>query len=108
MVEQNVYLDGLFGSLADPIRRDILRRLISARYTISEIAEEYDISFAAVSKHIKVLEKANLITKKRRGNEQIVSISPAAVKDATYYLKQYEILWNARHSRLDKLLEEDI
>jgi DNA-binding transcriptional ArsR family regulator len=76
MVERDAYLDGLFGSLADPIRRDILRRLINAQYTVSQIAENYDISFAAVAKHLSVLEKAKLVIKQRRGKEQVVSISP--------------------------------
>lgn len=107
MVEYNAYLDGLFGSLADPIRRDILRRLISAHYTVGQLAQDYDISFAAVAKHLKVLEKAQLITKQRRGNEQVVSIAPTAMKDAAYYLKQYEVLWQTRHDKLDALLQED-
>jgi|GEM_PF-452563 len=106
MVEYNPYLDGLFGSLADPVRRDILRRLIDAQYTISQIAEAYDISFAAVAKHLKVLEKASLIIKRRRGKEQVVSIRPEALKDATYYLKQYEALWNQRFDKLDTLLKD--
>lgn len=106
MVEQNTYLDGLFGSLADPIRRDILRRLISAQFTISQIAQSYDISFAAVAKHLHVLEKAKLIVKQRRGKEQVVSITPQALKDASYYLKQYEALWNQRLDALDNVLKE--
>lgn len=108
MVEQNTYLDSLFGSLADPIRRDILRRLINAHFTISQIASEYNISFAAVAKHLNVLEKAKLIVKKRRGKEQVVSIAPQALQDASYYLKQYEALWNARFDALDKVLKEDV
>lgn len=108
MVEQNIYLDGLFGSLADPIRRDILRRLINAQYTVSQIAEQYDISFAAVAKHLTVLEKATLIKKHRRGREQVVSIAPQAIKDANYYLKQYEVLWANRFSKLDGILKENI
>lgn len=106
MVEQNVYLDGLFGSLADPIRRDILRRLISAQYTIGQIAASYDVSFAAVAKHLSVLEKAKLIVKKRRGKEQVVSIAPQALHDASYYLKQYEALWNTRLDTLEELIKE--
>ncbi len=107
MVEQNIYLDGLFSSLADPIRRDILRRLINAQYSIGQIADEYDISFAAVAKHINVLEKAKLIVKQRRGKEQVVSISPNALEDASKYIAQYEALWNRRFDALDKLLKEN-
>jgi DNA-binding transcriptional ArsR family regulator len=106
MVEQSTYLDGLFGSLADPIRRDILRRLIDAQYSVSQIAASYDISFAAVAKHLSVLEKAKLVIKTRRGKEQMVSIAPEAIRDASYYLKQYEALWNQRLDALDKVLKE--
>jgi DNA-binding transcriptional ArsR family regulator len=107
MVEYNTYLDGLFGSLADPIRRDILRRLIRAQYTISQIAENYDISFAAVAKHLSVLQKAKLIVKRRKGKEQIVSISPDALRDASHYLTQFEALWNYRFDALDNILKEE-
>jgi len=107
MVECNPYLDGLFGSLADPVRRDILRRLINASYSVSEIAAQYDISLAAIAKHLSVLEKAKLIVKHRQGKERIVSIAPQALQDASYYLKQYEALWNHRFNQLDKLLEEE-
>lgn len=107
MVEQNAYLDGLFGSLADPIRRDILRRLIDAQYTVGQLAAKYDISFAAVAKHLAVLEKATLITKTRKGNSQVVSIAPQAVQDATYYLQQYEVLWSNRFNEIDTLLKEN-
>jgi DNA-binding transcriptional ArsR family regulator len=108
MVEYNTYLDGLFGSLADPIRRDILRRLIDAQYTVSQIAQDYEISFAAVAKHLKVLERAKLVIKQRRGRDQVVSIAPQAFKDASHYLAQYEALWNYRFNALDKVLKEDI
>lgn len=106
MVECNTYLDGLFGSLADPIRRDILRRLINAHYTIGQIASEYDISLAAVSKHLRVLQNAQLIIKKRRGKEQVVSISPDALQDASRYLQQYEALWNDRFDALERIAKE--
>jgi DNA-binding transcriptional ArsR family regulator len=108
MVKQNTYLDGLFGSLADPIRRDILQRLIKSQSTVSPIAQQYNISFAAVSKHLTVLERAKLIKKERRGREQIVRIVPQAMKDASYYLKPYEVLWNNRFNKLDKVLQENL
>lgn len=108
MVERNAYLDSLFGSLADPIRRDILSRLVNAQYTISQIAQSYEISFAAVAKHLSVLEKAKLIVKQRKGKEQVVSIAPEALKDASHYLAQYEALWNHRFDALDSILKEDL
>ena len=107
MVEQNTYLDGIFGSLADPIRRDILRRLMNAQYTVSQIAQDYQISFAAVAKHLHVLEKAHLVMKQRRGKEQVVSLVPQALKDANQYLAQYEALWNYRFDALDIVLKEN-
>jgi DNA-binding transcriptional ArsR family regulator len=108
MVERDAYLDGLFGSLADPVRRDILQRLINAQHTVSQLAENYEISFAAVAKHLNVLEKARLVIKQRRGKEQVVSIVPGALKDASQYLARYEALWNQRFDALDNLLKEDI
>jgi DNA-binding transcriptional ArsR family regulator len=108
MVERNAYLDGLFSSLADPIRRDMLQRLINAQYTVSQLAQNYSVSFAAVAKHLSVLEKARLVVKQRRGKEQVVSIAPDALKDASQYLARYEALWNARFDALDKILKEDI
>jgi DNA-binding transcriptional ArsR family regulator len=107
MVERNNSLDEIFGALADPIRRDILRRLMNAQYSVSQIAQDYQISLAAVAKHLKVLEKAQLVMKRRRGKEQIVSIAPQALKDASNYLAQYESLWNYRFDALDKVLKED-
>jgi DNA-binding transcriptional ArsR family regulator len=106
MVEYTISLDSIFSSLADPTRRDILRRLITHELTISELAKPYDLSFAAVSKHIKVLERAQLIIKQRRGKEQMVSVSPAALKDAADYLENYRLLWDERFQSLDKLLKE--
>jgi DNA-binding transcriptional ArsR family regulator len=108
MVERDAYLDGLFGSLADPVRRDILQRLINAQHTVSQLAENYEISFAAVAKHLNVLEKARLVIKQRRGKEQVVSIAPGALKDASQYLARYEALWSQRFDALDNLLKEDI
>lgn len=106
MVEQNLYLDNLFGSLSDPVRRDILLRLVNAQQSIGQLADKYKMSFAAVAKHIKVLEKAQLIIKTRRGNEQLISIQPLALKDALYYLKQYEGLWSDRFDVVDNLLKD--
>jgi len=107
MVEYAMNLDNVFSSLADPIRRDILRRVSVGELTVSQIASVYDISLAAISKHLKVLEKANLIRKRKEGKQHIVMVAPAAFKDASEYLKQYENLWNARFDALEKYLEEE-
>jgi DNA-binding transcriptional ArsR family regulator len=107
MVEYTVQLDSIFHSLADPVRRDILRRVAQADMSISELAERYTISFAAVSKHLKVMEKAKLISKKKEGKKQIVTLSPTALKSADEYLEQYRLLWQSRHDKLDQLLKGD-
>lgn len=105
MVEYTLQLDSIFQSLSDPIRRDILRRVANSDLSISELAEKYTVSFAAVSKHLKVLEKASLINKKKEGKKQIVTLAPGALKDADEYLEQYRRLWQSRHDKLDQLLK---
>jgi DNA-binding transcriptional ArsR family regulator len=107
MVEQTLYLDNIFQSLADPTRRDILRRVAIEELSISQIAKSYDLTFAAISKHLKVLERACLITKRRRGKEQIIQVVPQALADADRYLEQYRALWEERYDRLEKLLKEE-
>lgn len=107
MVEYALDLDYVFGSLADPTRRDILQRLMSGELTIGEIAKSYDLTFAAISKHLKVLEKARLIIKQRRGKEQVVRISPQTLAYADEYLEQYRMLWESRLDALEALLDRE-
>lgn len=104
MVNQSLELNLIFGSLSDPTRRDILTRVARKVLSINEIAEPYDMSLAAVSKHVKILEKAKLVSKKRKGKEQLIEISPLAVKDAAEYLRQYEQMWNLRLDSLEDFL----
>jgi DNA-binding transcriptional ArsR family regulator len=106
MVEYTLSLDSIFGSLADPIRRDILKRVTISELNVSEIASQYSVSLAAISKHLKILERAQLITKRRQGKEQFVIISPAALEQADDYIKQYSSLWNSRFDRLDNILSK--
>lgn len=89
-------LDGIFGSLADPTRRDILDRLQLGELNVTEVAEPYDMSLAAISKHLKILEQAGIIRKRRQGKERIVSLAPETMMQAADYLKQYECMWNER------------
>jgi DNA-binding transcriptional ArsR family regulator len=96
MVEYSLSLDEVFGSLADPTRRDILQRTALSELSVSEIAKSYDMSLAAVSKHLKILEKATLVVKRRRGKQQLVQASPLALKDVTDYVEQYGRLLNDR------------
>ena len=99
--------DSMFDALGDKTRRDILWRVSQCELSISEIAARYSLTFAAISKHIKVLEKASLVRKRRDGKEQIVSANKQTVGIATDYLKQYEKLWSDRFDRLETVLKEE-
>ena len=107
MVEYSTRLDLVFGSLADPTRRDIFQRVTTGEQTVGEIAQHYKMSFAAVSKHLKVLEKAKLITKHRHGRQQLVIAEPQTLKSVEDYLHQYEKLWNKRFDALEELLSKE-
>jgi len=107
MVEYIVNLDSIFGSLADPTRRDILKRVALKELSVNEIAAPYNITLAAVSKHLKILEKAKLIIKRRRGKQQFVQLSPPAFQNATEYLNYYEAIWNDRFDSLEQFLKEE-
>jgi DNA-binding transcriptional ArsR family regulator len=107
MVEYTLDLDLVFGSLSDSTRRDILQRLRRGEQSVGELAQEYKLTFAAVSKHLKVLEKAKLIIKQRRGKQQMVHISPQALASADEYLRQYQALWEQRFNALENLLEQE-
>jgi DNA-binding transcriptional ArsR family regulator len=107
MVEYLINLDTIFNSLADPTRRDILKRVARKEMSVGEVAEPYGLTFAAVSKHLKVLEKAKLINKRKEGNHHFIVLSPPTMKEAADYLKQYQIFWEERFSRLDQVLESE-
>jgi DNA-binding transcriptional ArsR family regulator len=107
MVEYTFSLDSVFGSLADPTRRDILQRIASAELSVSEIAEPYDLTLAAVSKHLKILEKARLVVKRRQGKQQLVSLSPYAFKDAAEYMDFYKKLLKERMDSLEEFLNKE-
>lgn len=97
-------LDAVFSALSDPTRRDILKRGRSKQMTITEVAKPYGMSLAAISKHIRVLEKARFVTKTRVGKQYWVTIAPFAFEDAAGYLKEYEKVWNDRLDRLQRYL----
>jgi DNA-binding transcriptional ArsR family regulator len=98
-------LDSIFHSLADPTRRDMLRRLAGYELTVGQLAQKYDVSLAAISKHLKVLEGAKLVLKRKEGKKYIVTLAPDALKEADEYLRQYEQMWQSRHDKLQKLLQ---
>jgi DNA-binding transcriptional ArsR family regulator len=97
-------LDHLFGALADATRRDILARVMDADASVSELAARYDMSFAAVQKHVAVLERAHLVTKRKDGRAQRVAGNLDMVRRATRLLGELELRWHARVDRLDTLL----
>jgi DNA-binding transcriptional ArsR family regulator len=97
-------VDGLFHALADTTRRDILRRCALAEPSVSRLAELYPMSFAAVQKHVAVLERAGLVSKQRRGREQLVRTEPAAVAEARRVLDELELVWRGRVARMAELL----
>jgi DNA-binding transcriptional ArsR family regulator len=106
MVESNIALDKIFAALADVTRRDILKRVSRAEHTIGELAKHYTMSLAAIAKHISILEKAGLITKRRSGKAKVIQIQPQTIKVAAAYLSEYEKIWSARFDALEKLLED--
>jgi len=99
-------VDDLFHALADATRRDIVRRSVRGELSVSRLADAYPMSFAAVQKHVAVLERAGLITKVRRGREQLVRTDPDAVRRARQALDQLEKAWRGRVNRMGDLLAE--
>lgn len=107
MVEYTLQLDSIFHSLSDPIRRDILEHVTHRELTVSELVKKYDVSFAAISKHLKVLENARLISKRKEGRKQMVALRPEALRDADEYLERYRQMWQGRFDKLESLLKEE-
>ncbi|GAA3496482.1 metalloregulator ArsR/SmtB family transcription factor [Streptomyces prasinosporus] len=99
-------VDRLFHALADATRRDILRRCVRDELSVSRLAAAYPMSFAAVQKHVTVLERAGLVTKRRRGREQLVRTDPDAVGRARQALDELESAWRARVDRMSGLLPD--
>lgn len=99
-------VDRVFHALAAATRRDILRRTIEDEHSVSALARDYDMSFAAVQKHVAVLEAAGLIIKRAEGRERLVRADPAMIARARALLARYEELWRSRIDRLDALLAE--
>src|SRR5690348_5024142 len=100
-------VDRIFRALADATRRDIVRRTLRGDETVSQLAQDYAMSFAAVQKHVAVLETAGLVTKQPQGRERHVRANPAVIQRVQALLDSYEQLWRARISRLDALLADD-
>ena len=97
-------VDRIFHALADGTRRDILALAVGDSYSVSALARRYPMSFAAVQKHVAVLEGAGLVTKERRGRERLVHTDVDTVQRARVLLEGLEELWRARVDRIDDLL----
>ncbi len=97
----------VFHALADATRRDILRRSARRDLSVSRLASSYPMSFAAVQKHVAVLERAGLVAKERRGREQLVRTDPDAVRRARQFLDQLETAWRGRVDRMSELLARE-
>ena len=98
--------DRMFGALADHTRRDIVRRAITAEEGILELASHYPMSFAAVQKHIAILERAGLVSKERVGRRKVVRTNLAQLLAVRRLLDQYEELWRGRVDRMTALISE--
>ncbi|HEU4354293.1 MAG TPA: ArsR family transcriptional regulator [Actinomycetota bacterium] len=97
--------DRIFGALGDATRRDIVRRAIDAEEGVAEIASHYPMSFAAVQKHVAVLERAGLVSKHRVGRRKVVRTRLEGLRVARRLLDRYEELWRGRVERMDRLID---
>ena len=100
-------MDRRFRALADPTRRDIVLRAMHDEHSVSALARRYPMSFAAVQKHVAVLEAAGLVTKRRHGREQLVRGNVDALRDVRLQLDQMEAVWRGRIDRIGEILAED-
>jgi DNA-binding transcriptional ArsR family regulator len=105
MVEQR--LDSTFRALADPTRRGMIASLALGEKSIGELAEPFAMSFAGASKHVKVLEDAGLIARRKQGRTHLISIDAKPLEEAERWMRQWEKFWNTRLDRLEALIERD-
>ena len=100
-------LDGTLTALADPTRRAILHRLSTGEARVTELARPFTMSLNAVSKHIRVLEQARLVVRRRNGREHFLSFNPAPLAEAAAWIEAQKAIWAARLSALDALLQSE-
>jgi DNA-binding transcriptional ArsR family regulator len=103
-MQTSLDIDGVFGALADATRRDIVRRAIGGEEGVAEVADHYAMSFAAVQKHVAVLQRAGLVTKERDGRRKIVRTNVERLAVARRLLDEYEELWRGRVERMTGLI----
>ncbi len=104
MVTTDDQLDAVFGALADPTRRSILARLTQGEATVAELVAPFEMSQPAISRHLKVLERAGLITRTRRATARLSHLRAKPLQDATEWLTAYREFWEERYERLDEVL----
>ena len=104
MVTTEDQLDAVFGALADPTRRSILARLTQGEATVAELVAPFEMSQPAISRHLKVLERAGLITRTRRATARLSHLRAKPLQDATEWLTAYRAFWEERYERLDEVL----
>jgi DNA-binding transcriptional ArsR family regulator len=100
-------LDTVFHALADPTRRGMLATLALGEKSVGELAEPYQMSFAGASKHVKVLEEAGLLSRRKAGRTHLCSLEAEPLAEAEQWLRQWEKFWNVRLDRLQALVERD-
>lgn len=100
-------LDHTLGALADPTRRALLRRLSRGEARVTDLARPFDISLNSVSKHIRRLERAGLVSRRRCGREHILSLDPEPLDEAVAWMERQRTLWTARLDALDELLRSE-
>src|SRR5215210_7640703 len=100
----NPQLDAVFGALADPTRRAILARLTDGDATVGQLSAPFNVSQPAISRHLKVLESAGLISRTRRATARLSHLEAEPLRDATEWLARYQAFWDERFDQLDELL----
>jgi DNA-binding transcriptional ArsR family regulator len=101
-------LDATFHALADPIRRSILMRLEAGEASVTELARPFRVSLPAISKHIRVLEKAGLLRRRRAGRVHSLRLAPGPLREAAEWIEHYRRFWEARFDALDRHLQETL
>jgi len=99
-------LDTTFSALSDPTRRSILHRLAKGERSVTELAEPFDVSLPAISKHLRVLEEAGLLVQEKEGRIRRCQLSAAPLKDAARWIERYRRFWEESFDRLDKYLRD--
>jgi DNA-binding transcriptional ArsR family regulator len=105
-MQTGIDADRIFSALADTTRRDIVRRAIAGEEGVAELAGHYPMSFAAVQKHVAILERAGLVSKQRIGRRKVVRTSVERIRVAQDLLNRYQELWRGRFDRMEALINE--